>query len=122
MEMKKGRYWVKFNMIEAPFEDLFYMSNQSQDGYILSYAEHPNVFNVLVARKDGEKKVYTVGCPVCGTARDAKFVRRQGEVVAIACASCGRSVIQRVNPRPRRKLPGRESFSVHAQGPVAEGP
>jgi hypothetical protein len=100
LTLKRGRYRAKFDKIDVPLEDLYYTEHPSEDGYTLSYSDGRDESNILWTRDDGEKQVYTVECPRCDLSKEARLVKRRGELDAIVCASCKCAVIERVIPSP----------------------
>ncbi len=94
---KNHRYFVKFNDVSVPFEELRYWTVDG--GYALSVSDNRN--STVVSKEEGGR--YLVKCPKCDD-QTVRLIKRGNDLEAIACSKCRTRLVRMESPKPARRV------------------
>lgn len=109
---RNHRYWVRYNEVSMPFEELRYWAVDG--GYALSVSDNRNT--TIVSKEDEGR--YLVKCPKCDD-QVVKLVKRGNQLQAIACSRCRTRLVRidsKLPKNPRRQA--QASHDNHTASPL----
>ncbi len=99
--VQNRRYLVKVNDANIPFEELRYWPLDS--GFALSTSDNRN--STILSKDEGG--VYRLKCPKCDD-QAIQLIKREGELMAIACSNCRARLVRVELPRQNRRRTRRQ--------------
>ena len=93
---RSHRYWVKYNDVSMPFDELRYWAVDG--GYALSVSDNRNT--TIVSKEDDGR--YLVKCPKCDD-QAVRIIKQGSQLRAIACSKCRTKLVRIDSPPPPRR-------------------